>query len=222
MRAPAIWSTDRACSGSRPVDCRLTYGTSIESWARVSNTRTCGAMTTRPSMPWAARWASPSAIDRASDRLDVRRAHPVARRPGGLLDRRDARGGAVLRARCREDADRAGPARHQRPRGAIRLVLQPLHDVEHALLRLGPDARMVVQHPGHGLVRDARQPRDIADAGGLGPLEFLWHVVLDRALGMCTVTFAGTPLCTLPRGNVTVTDVTVTGLSEPRMWPRAA
>ena len=29
MRAPAIWSTERAWSGSRPVDCRLTYGTSI-------------------------------------------------------------------------------------------------------------------------------------------------------------------------------------------------
>ena len=56
--------------------------------------------------------------------------------------------------------------------------------------------------------------------GALDPLEFLWHVVLDRALGMCTVTYAGTPLCTLPRGNVTVTDVTVTvDVSEQRMPP---
>ena len=77
-------------------------------------------------------------------------------------------------------------------------------------LRLGPDARMVVQHPGHGLVRDARQSRDIADAGGAWP--------------------AGVPLARRPRSgsrhvhghirrhtimhtparNVTVTDVTVT------------
>src|SRR5918993_782810 len=66
MRAPAIWSTESAWSGSRPVDCIVTYGTSIESDASVSKTRTCGAMTTSPSMPCAARWARASAMDGAS------------------------------------------------------------------------------------------------------------------------------------------------------------
>ena len=77
-------------------------------------------------------------------RLDVRGAHPVAGLAGGRLDRGDARRGAVVRARGRED-----PIVHRlvsSPRRSVRRVLQLGHHVERAASSLGADAGVVVEH----------------------------------------------------------------------------
>ena len=73
---------------------------SIESLASVSNTRACGAITTSPSMPWAARCARPSAIDAASDdsMFAVLTQYPAVRAADSMAAMLDAGPYWVLRA----------------------------------------------------------------------------------------------------------------------------
>ena len=115
---------------------------------------------------------------------------PVAGVARRILDRVEDRLHAVGRRAGRDEhPDHVGFAGHQRPRGLVRAVAELVDDLLHALARLGPEVRRIVQDPRHRLVRDARDTRDITDVRRPRRARFRAHDGPDVFGEMCTFTF---------------------------------
>ena len=98
--------------------------------------------------------------------VEVRDVDGIARLARGAVDGLQAGGGPVLEALAHEDADGGGPAGHERPGGTVGTEAELVHGRQHAVARLGPEARMTVDHAGDGLVGDARPACHVPDIGG--------------------------------------------------------
>jgi hypothetical protein len=101
---------------------------------------------------------------------DVGDADAVAGLARRNLDSLDARGRPVQRALDREHPDRVRTTGDERTRGRVRSIAEFVDDPQDLFAGARTDGRTVVQDPRHGLVRDTRVPRNIADVGGANPL----------------------------------------------------
>jgi hypothetical protein len=117
------------------------------------------------------------------DAVEVARAEPAERAPHlgerAPVDRRERQPDAPLAQRRLEvderlarpvvagaeahQADGVRPARHQRPRGAVRPVAEELDRLGDPRPRGGRDAPVLVDHPRDRLGRHARAARDVLD-----------------------------------------------------------
>ena len=81
---------------------------------------------------------------------------PVRRVPGGRLEREQHVGRPELAGAPGHHAERPRPRRRELFGREVAAVLQLLDGGHHPVVRVRPDPRHAVQHPGDGLVRDAR------------------------------------------------------------------
>ncbi len=127
---------------------------------------------------------------RVADRLGRRvgevqgrdRVPLLARR---ILDAGDGRGRTELPDRGGQDAQHVRLAGDQSAGGQVRPVVEHRDRIEDLGLRLRTDARMIVEHSGHRLMRDTGEPGDVADARQPRTLGGGGHHLPPR---VCTVT----------------------------------
>ena len=124
------------------------------------------------------------AVQRRADRarvhvVEVRDVDSVPGLARSTVDGLQAGGRSVLETLAHQHPDGGGAAGHERTGGPVRTEVELVHGGQHAVPRLGPQARVSVEDPGHRLVRDAGAAGHVPDVRG--------------AAGVCRP-------CPLPRG----------------------